>query len=70
MLRSVQLLAQGMREDVPPEPCASDGLKPPLFRLPLLLPSSFLLHKPFSFLPLHFSRFPFSPSFLPPSCFL
>lgn len=51
--------------DVPPEPCASDGLRPSLFPLPLLLSSSFLLPEPFSFF-LHFS-----PAFLSlPSSFL
>lgn len=40
--------------DVPPESCASDGLRPSLFRLLLPLSSSFLLPKFFHFF-LHFS---------------
>lgn len=37
------------RTDVQPESCASDGLRPSLFRLPLPFSSSFLLAKPSHF---------------------
>lgn len=57
--------------DVPPESCTSDVLRPSLFRLPLLLSSSFLLPKPFSFFLYFFlAFFSLSLSILLPLCFL